>query len=470
MPANANLKKLLGQLQSIQKQEITCRNKLTALEIKSLDITTKNTVHPSAIEKRIRQKKWKGLLDTSQQKQRKLLANINSFIELNRTKSLLASQKDNLIKPYLTNLHKPLKKQANWPALKEELIIALKKKNKKTKTINNYINFLESFDYKKSLKLTNQISEKQNERIQQSADRWFAAFAKEYYTNIAASVNLNELPHRTTSQIKANHKQAAKLCSDHWVALKKIFTATPGQQKKQLEGIFSKTDAMIQKLLPCALSLYKQSISNKHSIASIDDISIENGSLIRELLLIIMASKKIAYVLTNPNTKIYNDWVQASKKTTITYKEPKVQLVTIDNLKKQGSKYNNKLIKVKGKITRVKITHKFRKVISYAFITNGKNEIRITLPHIKIDSGGMVLGSYAQVTGKWLQKNKESYDKPSLALDRISYSTLSKTHWPSWVALQLNNIYEANPHSLNIQHSWKPGSNGAINPIKYSLI
>jgi len=470
MPSIDKFKQLADQLRTIQKQEIVFGKKILQLENRSLEIKTKNVIHATVLTKRIKQKKWKGLADTANQKKLSLLDDINAFIDFSNNTSSLAAKRAKLLKPYEESLKKPITQQPNWEQVKEGIIQALKKKNKKIREINNYIAFLESYDYVKAQKLNNQIIEKQNERRNQGFDRMLSAFAKEYFGHMAALVNQNELPHKTTSQIKTQTKQAQKLITQSLATLKKIFKAKPAQQKKQLQTIYNKADTMIFKLLACALSLYKQSISKKYTIASLDDISIENGTAIRELFLLLLATKKMAFAAINPNSKIYQEWQTASNKTTLTSKEAKIKLVTIDNLKKQGNKYNNKLVTIKGKITRVKITHKYRKAISFAFISNGTSEVRITLPHIKIDSGGLVPGSYAKVVGKWLQKNEESFDKPSLALDRISFSMLAKIHWKSWVALQLNKVYEIAPHSLNIQHSWKPGANGAINQLKYSLI
>jgi len=470
MPTSGQTKNLLAKFNNVLKEETSCRDKISKLERKSIEITTKNFIHSSLIQKRIKQRKWKGLAETAGHKKKQLLDTINELIALNRNKSKLAEKKAVLLKPYQEVLSKPVSKQKNWAAAKDSLRDALKKNKKKPGEIKRYIDFLERFDYKKTSKVSERIIQNYHERIEAGFDRLLSAFAKEYFAHMAALVNMNELQSKTTGQIKSINKQALKLSEESFITLKKLLNSKPAQQQKTLASTYRKADAMLSKLLPVALSLYKQSISNKFTIAPLDDISIENGMVIRDLFLVLLTTKKMEFLVSNPHSKMYADWQDAGKTTTLQSKEPKAKSATIERLIKQGNKYNNTLISVKGKITRIKINHKFNKAISYAFITDGMREVRITLPHIKMDSGGMVPGSYAKVTGKWLQKNKESYNRPSLALDRVSYTTLAKSHWKSWVCLQMNKVYEPNPHSLNITHSWKPGANGAINQIKYSLI
>jgi hypothetical protein len=131
--------------------------------------------------------------------------------------------------------------------------------------------------------------------------------------------------------------------------------------------------------------------------------------------------------------------------------------------------HDNSDVIVEGIISNLKIKHvNAVKVISTADINDANNQsVKLTLPHFKLDSGGLVNGSYARLAGKFLQSNPEAQGQPAISLDRLAYKSLSGRNWNAWLRYQLRNMFEVPAHNIAVEFSLKPGKNGAINPIKY---
>jgi hypothetical protein len=119
-----------------------------------------------------------------------------------------------------------------------------------------------------------------------------------------------------------------------------------------------------------------------------------------------------------------------------------------------------------GTLGAVKIVHKGQKVISSAslFSDNGES-ISLVLPYIKLDSGGLVEGAAARVTGIW---NAHSSEVQGSALSVARRNLEAEKTWTSWVDQNIGMIFSEVPHGLDIGWSWEPGANGASNPLRYN--
>jgi hypothetical protein len=145
------------------------------------------------------------------------------------------------------------------------------------------------------------------------------------------------------------------------------------------------------------------------------------------------------------------------------------QVVNIGNVVVTPNAYNNSDILIEGTVQNLEILHlSATKVLSIAEIKNPQNKIvKIILPHFKLDSCGIINGSYAKISGKFLVSNPEAHNQPALSVKRFSFSTTSTTNWQAWLRHQTRTIFQPVSHNLSIDFSLETSSNGAINPIKY---
>ncbi|CAM3936573.1 MULTISPECIES: hypothetical protein [Flavobacterium] len=146
-------------------------------------------------------------------------------------------------------------------------------------------------------------------------------------------------------------------------------------------------------------------------------------------------------------------------------------LISIKKILKNPNQYNNQEIVIRGVVTNLEVKHIGpTKVISTADISDSKGRIlKVCLPHIKLDSGGLVNNSFVYISGRFLVNNPEANNAQALSIDRLSIGELSKTNWIAWARYELRNIFEPIPHNLNLKFTLESGNNGALNPIKYNV-
>ncbi|MBN8641708.1 MAG: hypothetical protein J0L86_07865 [Flavobacteriales bacterium] len=143
--------------------------------------------------------------------------------------------------------------------------------------------------------------------------------------------------------------------------------------------------------------------------------------------------------------------------------------VAINTFSSNPLVHDNKDVIINGVIQNLVARHiSPTKVISTAEVINDNgNSVKITLPYIKLDSCGLVNGSYVEISGKFLIANPEAANQPAISIDRLAIKELAKTNWTGWLRYQLRTIYEPIAHNLAVSFSLGLGNDGGINPIKY---
>lgn len=196
----------------------------------------------------------------------------------------------------------------------------------------------------------------------------------------------------------------------------------------------------------------------------------ELGDIIRDLLLSVAIGYYAQWVGGYHNKfAISRTWLRKADKLNFTDFPANPQLIEVSTLSNDPDSKDGQELSVQGKIINVTISHDGSKAISNAELEdeNG-NTIIIAMPYIKLDSGGVVEGTYVKVAGVWLASNYEANGLPALDIDRVDYTSMSKTNWLAWLTLQLRSVFQPIPNSLNARYSWEAGSSGAISPIRYN--
>jgi hypothetical protein len=166
------------------------------------------------------------------------------------------------------------------------------------------------------------------------------------------------------------------------------------------------------------------------------------------------------------DSDVLNAWRDAAKMSFASaFKEPApTPLVKVIG---SPSTYNKKVITLEGKVGPVSIKHLGEKVISSASLSDSNGAVvAVGLTHIKIDSGGMVAGSYASLTGTFAASSSE-FPGPTLILNRRVLTDDSESSWLDWVQLKLLTIITPVPHGLTGRWSWKAGLDGPGNLLQY---
>lgn len=122
---------------------------------------------------------------------------------------------------------------------------------------------------------------------------------------------------------------------------------------------------------------------------------------------------------------------------------------------------------IAGRVTGVTITHRGRKAISTATVTDGTAEVTVVLPYIKLDSAGLVPGAWARIAGTWRAASSEAGGGPALEVDRRAIATLGRTNWSERLLHVTGHIFTPVPHGLAAEWSWEPGTDGAGNQLRY---
>lgn len=146
-------------------------------------------------------------------------------------------------------------------------------------------------------------------------------------------------------------------------------------------------------------------------------------------------------------------------------------VISVADLHNHPNSYDATDVVAQGVLSNLTITHlTATKVVSTADLNNSSGvSIRLVLPHIKMDSGGLVNGCYLKVSGNFLVSNPEAAGQTALSVARYPMSTMDNTNWNAWLRNQLRTVYQPIPHNLEMMFSAEASIEGAINPAKYSI-
>jgi hypothetical protein len=192
------------------------------------------------------------------------------------------------------------------------------------------------------------------------------------------------------------------------------------------------------------------------------------ASALRLSLFTISASRVVEWTAAWPQAHPYfAEWQTAARTKPFksAYRAPSV--AELAQIARTPSAFEGKYLSLEGTIGPVVIVHRGEKAISSTSISDGKGAVvSCGIPHIKLDSGGMVPGSFAIVTGTFRNKSAE-FPAPCLILDRRNLTDDSRESWVDWLTLQMLPILAIPPHALCAVSSWKPGPDGPGNPLRY---
>ena len=197
-------------------------------------------------------------------------------------------------------------------------------------------------------------------------------------------------------------------------------------------------------------------------------LALRYAGLIRQELRDLALGRYLAWVAYwHGDVEAIGCWTEAAQTLplTLSYKAPPA--VAIATLAADPAAMSGQLVTVEGALGPVTIVHRGRKAISSAPVADKKGRtITITIPYIKLDSGGMTPGAYVRITGLWQQSSKEVAG-PALLIDRLNMGELGRRSWNDWTIGRLASVFQASPHNLAAEWSWEIGANGAGNQLRY---
>jgi hypothetical protein len=466
---NKNLKNSVKDLAAAQRKLVKANKSITKLAAKSNSIELKGTLGQQTLKKRISKKNWKTLKTDSSKRYKEYEKKMDDLIRLADSRSKAISSRNILLKK-LNPVIKPVKKIKNWKKIKAGLKLKLKEKGVNPNRVYRFIKNIEGTDFKKFNDLYKRTEAGKNDSMRSAFNKLLKAYMFQYYTYCCAQTNMNKGSKISLSSVRSKVNAQEKAVSKNYRTVKDLLKA----ENKVISNckILEKTisNNIEKNLLPLALELYKTRTPGKKIFGDCLELSLTAGMLIRRSFLLLAACKRFRFLYTNKNiTSDFKRWLNSSSIRSI--EQPRaVKPVSFGRLANGGASFSKKQIALKGRVMKIEIRHAGRKPISHAFITDGKYIAVATIPHIKIDSGGMSPGAYVEVAGEWQQRNKEAFNKPSLAVSRIDHTKASKKSWLSWLTIEMNDVYRIMPHSINASISWKPGRSGAINSVKFSTI
>jgi hypothetical protein len=127
-------------------------------------------------------------------------------------------------------------------------------------------------------------------------------------------------------------------------------------------------------------------------------------------------------------------------------------------------------VTVAGTVGPVSVTHRLGKAVSTAQLTEaGGATLTIALSHIKLDSGGLVEGAAAAVTGTWRTGVAWLEGGDAFLVERHKTERLARRTWTGWLAAEVRDVWTATPHALAVRSSWQPGVDGAGNPLRFGV-
>lgn len=141
--------------------------------------------------------------------------------------------------------------------------------------------------------------------------------------------------------------------------------------------------------------------------------------------------------------------------------------VSLERIQRSPSTFDGLSITVEGTVANIDIRHRAGKVYSSAVLTSASGaRVQLGIAHIKIDSGGLVVGGDATATGTFHARHKD-FTGPVLLLERRTLTEDGRRFWDDWLRAELQSIFSLVPHGLTLNVSWVPGPRGAANLLRY---
>jgi hypothetical protein len=112
------------------------------------------------------------------------------------------------------------------------------------------------------------------------------------------------------------------------------------------------------------------------------------------------------------------------------------------------------------------------KAVSVGSLTHptSGNKIGVLIPYFRLNSTGIHDGAYCQVAGILHKAHAENNNNPTIVIDRLSLSGLSKTNFLAWIGKETRYIFEQTPHNIAIKYSFERGRKGMSDIIEYDVV
>lgn len=147
---------------------------------------------------------------------------------------------------------------------------------------------------------------------------------------------------------------------------------------------------------------------------------------------------------------------------------------SISSLRANPRRRDNEDISVIGQVASVgerRIGAGGAKLVSTISIDDGTgNAVDVVLPHIHLDSGGLVSGCWARVSGVWRASSAEHGGSPALEARRLPLGALATESFREYARHRVRDRYEPIAHGLDLAFSWTPGTDGPGNQIRYDTM
>ncbi|HEY5948658.1 MAG TPA: hypothetical protein VIV40_24370 [Kofleriaceae bacterium] len=196
--------------------------------------------------------------------------------------------------------------------------------------------------------------------------------------------------------------------------------------------------------------------------------ALEIAEAIRIVMFLEAASRKVAWVAGwHDGSRRIEQFREAANNKTFesAYRAPDV--IDLDDVLQSQQAYDGRDIAIEGTVGPVAIIHRHTKVVSSTSLTTASGAVlRVGLPHIKIDSGGLVPGSYARVAGRFSLTHAD-FRGPVLVPHRRNLTGDAQSSWLDWLTLQLLPIVTIPAHHVTAVWTWELGADGPANPLRY---
>lgn len=373
----------------------------------------------------------------------------------------------------------PPSSRANWQQERQRMYQLAEKKGMEQEKIEIGLKYLDNYDPKKELKLIKDIVTKMYERLHLDWTRREAALMGSRLANLVTSVNMEinkqvnynsgDSTESISSDILAILERLNKIETEIWISLKNEDSRQVLQEK--ISSMEQQVIESIQSFTIPRLDVVSYLRKENSQDSSIGKLAILTADLARRQLRAQALSDALNWAIKFEG-KVFDEWVKAAKSTTCY--ETKFQwppIVRIDSLSSSPQQYDEQAVAIEGIVEGVHIRHKGseRKVISTAVVAGENSKITVSLPFVKLDSGGFVPGSWCHIAGVWKSSSKDAMGEPALEIDRIPYSKLGKESFDDWLTNHLAPLFSPIPHEIAGSWSWEIGSEGAVNPLKYGV-
>jgi hypothetical protein len=291
-----------------------------------------------------------------------------------------------------------------------------------------------------------------------------SAFAAGEMAEAVANVNLaaaNTVPSATTGA--SNATAAVALINSVYTALK---TGRPRDVLTRARKVEGETNRMLRPLVDAAAYYASRD-------AGIVDMvrgrrALDVGNALRATFFARAVARAAAWIARWPtDSPFFIEWQAAASSKAFESRSAVPTVTPISNIVRSPSSFEGAFIAIEGMVGPISVVHRGQKVISSTSLTDDTGaHIRVGIDHIKIDSGGLVMGTYARIAGRF-SATHESFATPVLVPDRRNLTDDSATSWFDWAALQLLPVLSVTPHNLQIETSWSLGRNGPGNLLRY---